>query len=180
MVLLSLSRDCSLSNPPGVKALVYAVLATDIDTFPALKSTTDPGDSVTLDGNITLKAGKEWAALQFQVKNNKLRSSKTGERGAGGGFDNIFEGFLPGMRAVEMEAINLLNAPCGYVFAVTQKNNEVRIIGSPDEPAYPDTLDSDTGLTGDDKAGTVVVIGADLDIPAPFYEGTITPINVPA
>lgn len=177
MSLLSLSRDCSTPNPPGVKALVYAVLASEIATFPSVLQTTNPGDTVTLDGDITLEPGAEWAAIEFQTKNGKLRSAKTGERGAGGGFDNIFEGFLPGMTAVEIEAVSFMNSPCGYVYLVQQKNNVIRVIGNPDEPAFADTLEMDTGLTGEDKAGTTVVIGAELDIPAPVYTGAITPIN---
>lgn len=177
MSLKSTSRDCSTPNPPGVKAVVYFTESKNVDTFPPIKTTTEAGDSVTLDGNITLKAGKEWAALEFQTKNGKLRGARTGERGAGGGFDNFFEGYYPGMTPVEMETVALLNGNCGYVCIVQQKNGENRVIGNPDEPAFPETLEYDTGLTGSDKSGTTVTIGAELDIPAPFYEGTITPIN---
>lgn len=173
--LNSLLKNCNTKMTPGVKIIMEMVYANEILTFPTLKTTTGAGDTVTLDGDIVLKPTASWKQLQISTRTGKIEGDKAGEDGQGGWKTSI-NGFIAGNGPAEAEFACCIDSPCGVVVIVHQNDGNVRLIGSPDMPAFVKSWKEDTGEKLEDKAGHTFKIEADNQCPAYYYEGVITPI----
>lgn len=152
------SGKCRKNRPPGTKTKLYFVPIDEIDTWPALKTTTDPGDSITLDGDIVLDAvttGKGyWRTVDIVADTGQVMTAFVGERG-GKSWDSTLNFFLPGTATATREWIDCLTQECNIALVPTRESpTEYVVYGSPDDPAEFETVELDSGLAVGDRSGT--------------------------
>jgi len=169
--LTDLTSGCGDLNPPGLAVRLYVVHKDDIDTFPLRKITTGPGDSVTLDGDIVLVAGKKWAIVDIVSNSGKVIDTLVGAAGAKA-FESTLDGIIPTTDAVVLEWMEC-NANGCLVILAKEKSGQIRVLGSKDLPAILETATIDTGAATGDTRGATIQIKADTGKTAPIYEGAI-------
>ena len=134
-----LLKVCGDTNAPGLTTKAYAVCSCDIDVFPGMKTYTNPGDTITLDGDITLDALKQFFTLNIVEDTGKLTENAVGETGSKS-MESMYEGFIPGTGAANLEFIkDQLNA-CD-VFVVKDAEGQMRVLGTKDRPAFLDSVE---------------------------------------
>lgn len=173
------AADCP-SNPAGVKGTLYLVPAKEFASWPAYQSTTDPGDTVTLDGNFSFTGagtGKGfWRAFPCLLEKGAVEYNAVGGKGSKS-FDVLGRGYVLGLDATQLEWWkNMLNAP--MVGLWVDKKNVMHVIGSKDDPAYLEEGAGTTGIAATDERGIAFAIKANAASPT-IYTGTVntTPIS---
>lgn len=162
---------CGETNPPGIAVDVYAVCACDIDVFPTFLTTTAPGDSITLDGNITLDALKAFKKFTIITDTGEVKDTAVGDTGSGS-YESMLEGFIQGTDAPQLEwAKDVVNS-CN-VFIARDAKGVMRVLGSKERPAKRETIETGTGKASGDKRGINFVFKSSQGGPAPVYTGTI-------
>lgn len=73
---------CGTPNIPGVRTRLYLVCECDVETWPDLLATTNPGDSIALDGDIELKVDKYWAQFDIVSQTGEIKNTMIGPRGS--------------------------------------------------------------------------------------------------
>ena len=175
MSLISLETDCDKEVSPGVDTQTYWVYEKEIDTMPALKTSTGAGDKMVYDGSIVLLPGAEWRAVRLHTKTGEVENNKVGENGIGG-WTNKMVGQIAGNAPAQAQFAKCATSACGVVILVKQNDGNMRVIGKKGAPAIVQNWDEKTGKTSTDFAGHTFLFQADNNAPAYFYEGTITPI----
>jgi hypothetical protein len=164
------TAECGAKSTPGVKSKLYLVCACDIDTFPARLATTGVGDTVTLSGNITLKAGKKFAEIDIISETGQIKHTAGGSI-TSKAFSNSFDFKVMKDIGSDEWFDNHLNG-C-FVGIVVEKDGSKRVFGEPDMPAR---IEAAEGSTGDDVSSEKSWIAQILDKTgrvAPYYTGTI-------
>jgi hypothetical protein len=173
--LKSLRRDCTTRATPGLKTTLTVVAINDIDVWPSLLTTSGAGDNVTLDGDIELKVDKEFYEVEIDSDTGEGDFLFEGQNGSGG-WENKIMGEISGNSAAVAGFAKCINSPCGFVMLAKAKNGTIRVIGSPDEPAFFTRWNEKTGKLIKDKAHHAFEALATQADPPYYYEGTITPI----
>jgi hypothetical protein len=163
------SRNCGTRNNPGTKNFMYLVCPEDIDVFPAMKTTTGTGDSITVDGNIVLKAGKAWAKVEIIPNTGRIKHDGVGVI-TSKAFNNMYEFKLPTDIASDEWAEQHQNA-C-LVAAVPQKNGRFRLLGNIEIPASIESATADRGASNADESSWAFQIMDEVGAVAPYYDGT--------
>lgn len=166
-----LINKCGDPNPVGVKVKTYYVSIDDIDVFPPFKTTTAQGDSVVLDGNITLLPLKAWNRVDINSKTGEIKDTMVGPLGSRD-WESTFDAITPKADPAQVEFFSCLANGC-FVVLVEDKAGNFRVLGNPDLPASAETIEITTGKASGDNRGTTYQIKAEVGTPAPFYEGTI-------
>jgi len=166
-----LLNACGDTNPPGVKVNTYWVNAGDVETWPVLKTTTDPGDTITYDGDIVLKANKSFSKIVLVTDTGEVKSNLVGIVGSKS-FERTLDGTTPKSGPEQLEFYNRVANACPIVL-VEDKNGNMHVIGSPDVPAEIVTAESGTGKAVGDLNGTAFSIKGTEGAAGYFYEGVI-------
>lgn len=165
-----LLRVCGDVNPPGIEITVFFVPISDIDTWPAFKTSTGAGDTITLDGDIDLKANKTFFQFQMTTDTGLVKDTQVG--GSSKSFESMLEGFVPRTGAAQLEwARDMANA-CG-VFIAKDANGVMRVLGTPGRPAKAESQEISTGAAASDESGNQFSFKSSQGSPAPVYEGVI-------
>lgn len=151
----------------GHKVKLYAVCACDIETWPAYKTTTGVGDSITLDGDIVLKAGKKWAVLETIVDTGKLTETEVGEVGSQV-IQSMYELKFPKTIASD-EWVSKTPNVC-TVLLIEDKDGKKRLIGSKDVPAIRTAAVGVNGALLTDAKNWAFTYTANTGDVAPYYE----------
>lgn len=165
-----LAAECGVKNPAGTKRKVYVVCACDVQTFPAMKTTTGIGDSITADGDIVLKAGKKWATIDVIPDTGEITHTAAGVR-SGKGFMNKYD-FKVEKTLASDEWMNK-NVNACIIALVQEKSGGLRIIGSLDVPGEMQAAEGKTGSTLESEKSWICTIGDSIGEVAPYYEGAI-------
>lgn len=171
MPFTDLIDSCGSKNIPGVSVRVYFAKKDDIDTFPPFKITTLPGDSVTLDGDIVMKALKKFYQVDIITDSGEVKDTLAGSIGS-----KVYESTFDFMKATTnpnvVEFQESLANEC-LVVIVKEKSGNLRVLGNLDSPAYLETAEGTTAKTTGDTRGFTNQIKATPGYAAPFYEGLI-------
>lgn len=170
MSVEDLSAVCGEKNPAGLKRKVYGICECDIATIPAMKTTTGVGDSITIDGNITLEAGKKWAEIDVIPDTGEVTHTSAGVR-SGKGFTNKFDFKLE--KSIGSDEWMNKNVNGCMVFLVEEKTGKFRLIGNKEVPASFDAAEGKTGSTIDSEKSWICSVMDTTGEVAPYYEGTI-------
>ena len=162
---------CGEANSPGVKIKTFMVPAEDIDVFPALKASTNPGDTITLDGDIILKANKAWKRLDILTDSGEVKDVLVGSPGSKS-WESTFDHIVPKANAEQLEYHNCTANAC-FVMIVQDKQGKFRVLGNPDLPAKIETNEVTTGKDSGGSRGATVQVKSSVGTPAPFYIGLI-------
>jgi hypothetical protein len=171
MEVLDFNLACGYENVQGTKTRVYVACSEDIDVFPARLGTTNLGDKVTLDGDITLVTGKKFAAVDVIVESGKVYHSLKGPTGSQG-WNAMFDFKLIAKGAEAADWVNRLLNSC-LVWVIPQNDGTMRVIGSVDNPSKLTAAEHTDGQTGDDEKTYACTIANTDNKIAPFYTGAI-------
>lgn len=168
---LTKDKDLCANNMSGVKA-IYVAFKNDIATFPSLPSTrTTLENLVQLVGDITMKAGKRFFAIETKKNSAELIWKTQGESG-----NRSFNGNLELIHpSIKSKVLGFLAATSNQELVVLAKlkNGEVHMLGDEDNGA--ELVDENTATSG--KAPTDAngaTINISYDAPAPqLYIGDI-------
>ena len=142
---------CS-GNAAGLKGKGYAIPASEISTWPAYKTTTSAGDTVTLNGAPTLVSTSGIGYFrEFPILLEKGSYSITAVGGLGSkSFEERMVYVVAGVDAAQLEYVkNILNIP--GVWLAPDKNDVIHVLGSKDDPAYVEAVEGTTGTAGTDE-----------------------------
>ena len=174
-----LSPDSCPSNPAGVRGTLYLVPAVEFASWPAYLATTDPGDTVTLDGNFSFTGagtGKGyWRSFPCLLEKGEVKYTPVGGRGSKS-LDVFGRGYVLGVDAKQLEWLSgIMNTP--IVGLWVDKKGVMHVVGTKDDAAYLEEGDAGTGIAASDERGIAFAIKANQAKPA-IYTGTvnITPI----
>lgn len=169
--LKELLAICGTPNPAGTTIPGYWVEASKIDTFPGFLTTTNPGDSITLDGDITLLATEAFKKIEIIQDTGEVKDTLVGPVG-GKSFDNMYTFSIGGSNAEQLEFAKCTANAC-VVIIVKDKAGVFRVIGTKELPARIDTAEVSTGLGADSLRGGAYVAKVNTGCPAPVYTGVI-------
>jgi hypothetical protein len=166
-VVMDLPFEEGSTNLGGTSGAVYYVPASHIKTFPA------PGtDGVTIDTAIELLTGKRWGQIYMTRDTGSVVDKPVGDMD-GRSYEVELEFFHPKIRA-EVIKLQQLFTNGGFVFAVKDGNGLMRIIGSPDHPAYATNGEGNGGKAPKDRNGVSFKFSAASATPAPIYDQAIS------
>lgn len=170
-MLFDLVDKCGSKNPPGVAVRTWWVPTKLIDTFPGLLASTDAGDTVELDGDIVLEALAKFTQIDIVTNSGEVKDQMVGELGSRS-FESTFDFMLSTTNSPEIEFMESVANGCLCVL-VKEKSGNIRVLGSPDSPAYLEAAESSTGKDSGSSRGITMQIKAATGSPAPFYTGAI-------
>lgn len=170
MEIQDLTFECGQGLIPGATAKLYMVCACDIDTFPGYLTTTGTGDSITLDGNIVLKANKKFAAVDVVVDSVDLTHTLVGVR-TSKNYTNKIDGKAAKTKAADEWFEKNKNA-C-IVCILEEKDGAKRVIGTDKIPAFLDTAEGKIGTSNESEKSWIFSIMDSTGKVAPYYTGTI-------
>lgn len=168
---------CGINRIPGTKTIAYAVPTGEITTWPALKTTTAPGDSITLDGDIILDAvtvGKGYfRQMDIVTDTGEISSAWVGDVG-GKAWENRFSFFLAGTSTQNIEWYDCLVNNCNVMLVATRESpSEYKVLGSKDDPIIFEEVNITTGLAVGDRSGAALVAYDPAGHPIYTYAGTV-------
>jgi hypothetical protein len=153
-------------NMGGLRGKIYFCPVEDILTMPTIAA-----DGITYTGNITCKTGKNFVAIYHTLGTGKIDETTVGERD-GKSIENLIEFFFPGgKKEVAAFKRKVQNTP-GIVIGKDSDNN-FRVVGTLDLPAYLESASGTTGAASADRRGSTFQFKAESTHPPMFYEGTI-------
>jgi hypothetical protein len=171
--LINLVPDCSAPNAAGVKKNLYVVCSCDVDVFPDRKAAGSPGEAVTLDGDIVLKANKAFKTFPIISGSGKVDTNILGGIGSKG-FENGLELKVKGFGPAEVEWLEgMVAADECMICLVPDNNGNIYCIGTLDNPSYIDTGGGTTGDEVDSERNMNLVIKSKSGRSVSFYEGAI-------
>jgi hypothetical protein len=170
MDIADLAVACGTKITPGTKRVIYAVCACDIDVFPPFLATTGAGDSITLDGNITLTAGKKFAQVGLITDSGEITHPGVGAQSSRA-YNNQLVGKI--QKTIESDEWFNKNRNGCFVFVVPQKDGTTRVLGNKDVPAMITASEGKEGTNNEsEKVWDFTIMDTVGDV-APYYEGTI-------
>lgn len=171
---------CEENSSPGTEAKLYHVPSCEVDVFPDTLEESGNGtgamsDAVTLDGDIVLDAitankgyWREFAIIEYS---GKVLDTAVGEKESKS-FDSDIPFRIKGTTAEQVGfAKKILN--CKGLWMIKTKSGARRIIGTPENPAYIESLTLDTGDTSESANQGTYVARANTGLPALFYDGVV-------
>lgn len=171
MPYYSLERRRGRDNMGGMATKFIFTQMDELLTIKGLKTTTSPGDSVTINGSHVWAATKGAHAIYFTTESVKLKAEPQGEKG-GESKKITVSGFYPGTSKAAAE-LDRKGANDEFIGWVKDPNtgNFVQI-GSEDFPATIKCT-YDSGEAGSGRKGYSIEITASM-VGITFYEGTFT------
>lgn len=147
MDIQSSIHNCGDKNPAGIQTRLYLVCACDIDVWPDRLATTGLGDSITLDGDITLKATKVWAEFDIITKTGEVKNTAIGPDGS-----KSFEQTLDFKKAnigVGVEEWFNDNINMCAIAVFVDKLGVKRVMGAPGSPVKFESTEGTLGMGPD-------------------------------
>lgn len=144
-----------------MKGVGYNIPASEITTWPAYKTTTGAGDTVTLSAAPTLVSTSGigyWRQFPILLEKGSYSFSVVGGLGSKS-FEERLVFAIPGVDAAQLEYIKkIINVPA--VWLGPDKNDVIHVLGSKDDPAYVEVVDGTTGTAGTDERIITVTVRA--------------------
>jgi hypothetical protein len=159
-------------RPSGTKRKIWLVKECDVDatSWPTKLATTGTGDSITLDGDITLLATKAFAVIDVIPDTGKVTNTPEGSR-TGRSYTNKFD-FKLDYSAGALEWVNEnVNVP--MIGIVEQKDGSLRVLGEPGIPAFLEASEATGGDAPGSEASIICQLMDSVGEVAPFYTGAI-------
>jgi hypothetical protein len=157
-------------NTSGLQVNCHFAPISEFLLIKGFKTTTDPGDSVTIDGSHTFAAGKGFTKAYGTLGTGQLTSESNGEvDGRGATNKGVF--FHPGNKKEVAEFIRK-GKNDDFIFLFHDADGTINQVGSEGIPAKL-TGKYDSATLGNGRKGWMIEVEAYAQGLA-FYEGTIT------
>lgn len=177
----SLTGECGTQTPPGTTAKLYYTCSCELNGFPGVLATTDPGDSVKLDGPFdfsTAPVGEGyWREVDILIDTGGISQAVEGESG-GKGLAGGMRFFVVGSDAAQLEfQENMVKADGCIVGMMKQRGHtDYTVMGSDEVPALVESADLDGGEKLGDRNGTAYALKASTALRT--YDATTHGIDV--
>jgi len=170
MEIKDLAAPCGETIIPGLTQVIYLVCSCDIDVFPPYLATTGIGDKITLNGNIVLKAGAKFGKVEITSSTGEITHTQVGVRGSKN-YTNKLD--FECVKSIASDEWFDIHANGCFVAIVTQKDGQMRVLGTDKVPAFFESAEGKTGKANADAANWVGSIMDETGKVAPYYTGTI-------
>lgn len=158
----------------GTFSLIYLICKDNIENFPNRLASNAVGDSISLDGNITLKSGKKFAKVLIVVDSGEMVNTVYGYRSAKA-IGNVFNCFL--MKGIISDEWVNDNINTEFVAIIREKIGVYRVIGDISKPAHISASEGKSGSTLDTSKYWILTISDSTGQVAPYYTGFIKTSN---
>lgn len=182
--LLSLTRACGTANPPGTKLKLYVIPKGELTAWPQTKAElggTAQGDTKILDepfAYVSTTALGYWREYDILVDTGDVRDILEGEPG-GQGYRNFFDFSILGTEAEQLEVADCMAAYSGCIIAmIIDKNDNHRVLGNLEIPAFIESAEGATGKTNGDRRGFNYVLYSNTGKTAPIYDAATHGFNL--
>jgi hypothetical protein len=174
MNLVTVTSGEGSPNPAGHRMELFIINRSGVTVTPATAAfdAADPGADMIMTGDFTFASDDDYfRTIPVVVDSAELVNALVGEIG-GQAFSNELGFFLASTLKDKLSfASNFVNA---YVIvAVKDRNDNLRIIGRHDDPAYLTELSLTQGKTVGDRAGGEYKIACGTGKIAPIFSGTL-------
>lgn len=169
--IIDLVTTCGEKNIPGVKVKVHIVCTCDVDVLPGYLATTAAGDSVTIDGDIVLKALKKWATFEVIADTGELKDIQAGTTGSKS-FGSSFDFKLQYTGPAATEWVEQRANSC-FIALVEEKQGHVRLLGDLGTPVIQEAAEGTTGMNKESERVWTIQWRGEIGRPAPYYLGAI-------
>lgn len=154
--LQSLTKNCGQNNPPGTRTKLMFIPAEELTTHPGYLTTTNAGDSITLDAawtHVTDTGLGYWRELDITVDTGEIVTNTVGESGSLS-FENQLNFFVNGFGPAEKEFANKA-ANCCLVVAIQDRadKDNWHVLGQFNDPAQITEITGGTGIKTGDRRG---------------------------
>jgi hypothetical protein len=172
----SLSGQCGVPNPPGLKTKIYLAPADDFTAMPLFKDkmtppNTDPGASVTYGEAFTPVVGGGFRSFDIIPLSGSVVDTAVGETGSKS-FESVFNFKIAGTKADQLEFAACILNGC-LIGIAPEKSGQKRVLGTNDDYAWVESIELNTGAaTSDQRAGTYALKSAQ-GTPAPVYDAAL-------
>lgn len=170
-ILKDIIRTDGTDTTPGLKAMAYVALCSQIATFPDVVGSTNPEDKVTVSDDVIFSTGGKFFKFYTTREKAKFTQKLDGERDCRS-WEYMYEFSFPGNTP---EALGVLNniKNSNTVWVVEDLDGEKRLLGSLDNPCEVSVAEEDSGDKSNSYKGYKITIRA-TGKPAPFYQGVVS------
>ncbi|BDD13146.1 hypothetical protein FUAX_55780 (plasmid) [Fulvitalea axinellae] len=171
----AIDRNRGVENAPGGEQAVFVASVDDFEEIKKTKTTTEPGDSCTIDGDHTFKTGKGFAKIYMSDEVMQALMESISEAGSKQ-YNIKAMGYLPGLNPVNSEFATAIQND-DVILLVPLRNGHVLQLG------YMGTVvasgakcasSGDSGIASGGKAGHSFEFSS-YQRPL-YYEGAITEV----
>lgn len=181
-MLLPKRKACEENAAGGTNQFLFVIPVCEVleNGFPPLKTTTAPGDSVTLDGGFTLTTDTGtgyWRRYDLEPDTGRVAAALVGENRATA-FEQMADGYLAGTDSICKEALQNFVGK-GIIAISPDRNGIYHVTGDLDNPAYLQTGDGfDTKTTITELAGSAFSFKSMSPRISPTYDIVANPLNL--
>lgn len=172
MTITDLINLCGINVIPGTRTRMLVVCSCDIQSFPHLNAfePDNPTAGITLNGNIVLKPGKNWASISIIADSGQIKHELVGTRGSKN-YVNSYDFKI--LKTIIADAWFQQNGNNCIVALVRQKDGTYRVFGTLEMPAWIETATGDSGNTLDTEVAWTAQIKDNIGKVCPIYTGTV-------
>jgi len=164
-------HDCEDENTPGIEETLYLVCSCDVDVYPDVLATTAPGDSMILDGDIVLKAGKKFIKFKIISDTGEIKNTLVGVRSSKS-YVQTMDGKTVNNDVIHDEFFNKNRNAC-VIALFKEKSGALRVMGTLGSPAYFETAESISGTNNESARDWTFQLKASPGNVAYHYQGLI-------
>ena len=161
-------------NPAGHRMELFIIKRTGITATPdnAAFDAASPGADMEMTGDFTYASDNDFfQTIPIVVDSAELVNNLVGEIG-GQAFSNELNFYVASTLKDKLSfASNFVNGYC--IVGIKDRNDNLRIIGRHDDPAYLTALALTQGKTAGDKAGGEYTLSCGTGKIAPVFTGTL-------
>lgn len=169
----TVTRACGTALLTGTEDFIYLIPQAEVETFPAVVGTTDPGDSKTLDEAWDLVATVGlgyWRKIPVLIDTGQQTNTMEGQVG-GRMIRQRAIGFIPGNDATIVELIDNLLKCDGCLLAMTpNKDGNLHVLGDLNNGVYLEVIE---GGSGGDRVGYNFTLQANTGTTTFIYPVTL-------
>lgn len=145
----NLVDSCGDNVTPGIESKIYAACACDVDVFPPVVGTTTQGDSITLQGDITLLAGKQFFEIDVITDTGEVKHTLVGQKKSRS-YRQSLMAKTTGNKNYD-EFFNNNRNGC-FIFLFKDKDGNMRVIGHPTKGYATFATAEDTSGSNEESA----------------------------
>lgn len=170
MSINNLIQNCIGKKFSGTLSIIHFICEKDVLSVPAFLPENNPGDTITFDGDISLKSGKVWKKIPIIIDSGEIIKSATGITTAKA-YSNVFNFRIIKNKASDEWVQKHINVEA--VFIIKEKIGINRVLGNIGTPAFLSLAEGKTGSNLDSEKFWNLQITDTTGCVAPVYNGEI-------
>jgi len=175
----NLTKKCGTPNPPGNRAILYAIPADEVTAMPPVGDGSVAGNTkiYTTAWSLSAESAKGyWRTIPIIANSGQETFTMVGERG-GRSFENGQAFMLAGLDAENREFAECLATGCWMFMIKDRADDHPVVYGTNEDPAYAKEISGDGGKGPGDTKAISFVVGDDTG-KIPFKYDSALAINL--